>query len=43
MASARGYRETDLGYTAQTWALILDCLAKFATSGTAQPYFAAAG
>jgi hypothetical protein len=38
-----GYPEADLGYTAQTWALILDCLAKYATSGTAQPYFAAAG
>jgi len=34
-----GYPETDLGHTAQTWALILDRLAKFATTGTPQPFF----
>jgi uncharacterized protein YndB with AHSA1/START domain len=34
-----GYPETDLGYTAQTWALILDRLAKYADSGRPQPFF----
>jgi len=34
-----GYPETDLGHTAQTWALILDRLAKYATTGTPQPFF----
>jgi hypothetical protein len=34
-----GYPETDLGHTAQTWALILDRLAKFAGTGTPQPFF----
>lgn len=37
-----GYAEADLGYTAQTWALILDRLAQYAASGTAQPFFPAA-
>jgi hypothetical protein len=36
-----GYAETDLGYTAQTWALILDRLAKHAETGTPQPFFPA--
>jgi hypothetical protein len=36
-----GYPETDLGYTAQTWAMILDRLAAYVGSGTAQPYFPA--
>jgi hypothetical protein len=36
-----GYPETDLGYTAQTWAMILDRLAAYVVSGTAQPYFPA--
>jgi hypothetical protein len=40
---ADGYAETDLGYTAQTWAMILDRLAAYAVSGTAQPYFPASG
>jgi hypothetical protein len=34
-----GYPETDLGHTAQTWALILDRLAKYAATGTPQPFF----
>ena len=34
-----GYPETDLGHTAQTWALILDRLAKHVASGTPQPFF----
>ena len=34
-----GYAETDLGHTAQTWALILDRLAKYAATGTPQPFF----
>jgi hypothetical protein len=34
-----GYPETDLGHTAQTWALILDRLATTAASGKAQPFF----
>lgn len=38
-----GYAETDLGYTAQTWAMILDRLSAYAVSGTAQPYFPASG
>jgi uncharacterized protein YndB with AHSA1/START domain len=37
-----GYPEADLGYTAQTWALILDRLVKFHTTGEAQPFFPAA-
>jgi hypothetical protein len=36
------YPQTDLGYTAQTWAMILDRLATYAVTGTANPYFPAA-
>ena len=36
-----GYAEADLGHTAQTWALILDRLDKYAASGTPQPFFPA--
>jgi hypothetical protein len=36
-----GYPEADLGYTAQTWALILDRLAKFMATGEPQPFFPA--
>jgi uncharacterized protein YndB with AHSA1/START domain len=38
---AEGYAESDLGYTAQTWALILDRLAKYVASGSPEPYFPA--
>jgi uncharacterized protein YndB with AHSA1/START domain len=38
-----GYAESDLGYTAQTWAMILGRLETYAVSGTAQPYFPASG
>lgn len=34
-----GYAEIDLAHTAQTWAMIMDRLAKFASSGTPQPLF----
>lgn len=34
-----GYAETDLGHTAQTWALILDRLGSYAATGSAQPLF----
>ena len=34
-----GYGETDLGYTAQTWAMILDRLSKYVVTGTPQPFF----
>ncbi|MGH7685764.1 MAG: hypothetical protein ACREN2_02960 [Candidatus Dormibacteria bacterium] len=37
-----GYAEIDLGHTAQTWALILDRLRKFAETGDPQPFFPAA-
>lgn len=37
-----GYPEADLGHTAQTWALILDRLAKYAASGIPQPLMPAA-
>ena len=37
-----GYPEADLGHTAQTWAGILDRLAKYAASGTPQPFIPAA-
>lgn len=37
---ADGYPENDLGHTAQTWALVMDRLAKFADSGIPQPLFA---
>jgi hypothetical protein len=38
-----GYAEIDLGHTAQTWALILDRLARVAASGEPNPFFPAAG
>jgi hypothetical protein len=38
---AEGYAEVDLGHTAQTWALILDRLARYAATGSAQPFFPA--
>jgi hypothetical protein len=37
-----GYAEIDLGHTAQTWALILDRLARYIATGTPQPFFPAA-
>lgn len=40
---AEGYAETDLGYTAQTWAMIQDRLAAYVVSGTSQPYFPTPG
>jgi hypothetical protein len=36
------YPEVDLGHTAQTWALILDRLQRYAATGTPQPFFPAA-
>lgn len=36
---ADGYPENDLGHTAQTWALVLDRLARYAESGIAAPLF----
>lgn len=36
-----GYAEVDLGHTAQTWALVLDRLAKYVASGSPQPFFPA--
>ncbi len=36
-----GYAESDLGYTAQTWARIMDRLVQFAKTGTPQPFFPA--
>jgi uncharacterized protein YndB with AHSA1/START domain len=36
-----GYSEADLGHTAQTWAGILDRLAKHAATGEPQPYIPA--
>jgi uncharacterized protein YndB with AHSA1/START domain len=36
-----GYAEVDLGHTAQTWALILDRLVKYAETGEPQPLFPA--
>ncbi len=36
-----GYPEADLGHTAQTWAGILDRLARYAASGTPQPFIPA--
>ena len=38
-----GYAESDLGHTAQTWALVLDRLAKYVESGNPQPFFPASG
>ena len=34
-----GYAEVDLGHTAQTWAMVLDRLAKYVATGTPQPFF----
>ncbi len=34
-----GYPEVDLGHTAQVWAMVLDRLAKYCATGTAQPFF----
>ena len=39
--SGDGYAEADLGYTAQTWALILDRLQRYVASGSPQPLFPA--
>jgi uncharacterized protein YndB with AHSA1/START domain len=39
---AEGYGENDLGHTAQTWAMVLDRLAKYVATGTPQPFFPAA-
>ncbi len=36
---AEDYPETDLGHTAQTWAMVMDRLATFADTGTPQPLF----
>ncbi len=36
---ADGYPETDLGHTAQTWAMVMDRLAKYADAGKPQPLF----
>jgi hypothetical protein len=36
-----GYKDIDLGHTAQTWAMVLDRLVSYAAGGVAQPYFAA--
>ena len=41
-AFAEGYGENDLGHTAQTWAMVLDRLAKHVATGTPQPFFLAA-
>jgi len=38
-----GYPESDLGHTAQTWAMILDRLSGYLASGSPQPFFPAAG
>jgi len=38
----QGYAEIDLAHTAQTWALILDRLVRYANTGVAQPFFEAA-
>jgi hypothetical protein len=37
---SEGYADIDLGHTAQAWALILDRLAKFVSTGDPQPFFA---
>jgi uncharacterized protein YndB with AHSA1/START domain len=39
---AEGYGENDLGHTAQTWAMVLDRLAKYVATGTPQPFFPSA-
>jgi hypothetical protein len=36
-----GYSEIELGRTAYTWALILQRLARYAETGTPQPFFTA--
>jgi uncharacterized protein YndB with AHSA1/START domain len=36
-----GYAETDLGHTAQTWALVLDRLVKYVATGSPPPLFPA--
>jgi len=36
-----GYAEIDFAHTAQTWALILDRLASYLSSGSPQPFFPA--
>jgi hypothetical protein len=38
---AQGYPEVDLGHTAQTWALIMDRLARYVATGSPQPFFPA--
>src|SRR5579863_3702069 len=35
-----GYEESDLAFTAQSWAMILDRLARFMKSGVPDPFFA---
>jgi uncharacterized protein YndB with AHSA1/START domain len=40
---AEGFDEWNLGHVAQTWALILDRLAKYVATGQPQPLFVAAG
>jgi hypothetical protein len=39
---AEGYAEIDMAHTAQTWALILQRLGAYLTSGSPQPFFPAA-
>lgn len=39
---ADGYTEIDLAHTAQTWALVLDRLSRYITTGVPDPFFAAA-
>ena len=36
-----GYPESDLGHTAQTWALIMDRLGRYVRTGTPAPFFQA--
>ena len=38
---AEGYPESDLGHTAQTWAMILDRLTRYVATGDPQPFFPA--
>ena len=40
---ADGYPEADHGHTAQTWAMVLDRLARYVETGTPQPLFTSAG
>ena len=37
-----GYAEIDLAHTAETWALILDRLARYVATGNLEPFFPAA-